>query len=40
MPPYDYNGFLASLEFVEKSSSTESSNVIPIKTTEPGVLSK
>jgi len=40
VPPYDYNGFLASLEFVEKSSSTESSNIIPIKTTEPGVLSK
>jgi hypothetical protein len=40
VPPYDYNGFLASLEFVEKSSSTESSNIIPIKTTEPGVMSK
>jgi hypothetical protein len=40
VPPYDYNGFLASLEFVEQSSSTESSNIIPIKTTEPGVMSK
>jgi hypothetical protein len=40
VPPYDYNGFLASLEFVEKSSSTESSNIIPIKTTDPGVMSK
>lgn len=40
VPPYDYNGFLATLEFVEKSSSTESSNIFPIKTTEPGIMSK
>lgn len=38
VPPYDYNGFLASLEFVEKSLSTESSNILPVKTTDPGVM--
>ncbi|XP_046389116.1 uncharacterized protein LOC124158017 [Ischnura elegans] len=41
VPPYDYNGFVAQLEFIEtpeETAITETSVGVPVKTTEPGLL--
>ncbi|KAG8230960.1 hypothetical protein J437_LFUL003918, partial [Ladona fulva] len=41
IPPYDYNGFVARLEFIEvpeETTITETSVRAPTKTTEPGLL--